>query len=665
MNNLTEKRGFSVKSLIIALLVLLFFVAYSGIVLNPRTVDMKGKIHRGPDPKTIIWAVTWVHHQLLNDPVNLYRANVYYPHTNALAHSDSFLVQSLTTLPFRLLTDEPTVLFNIAFWIAFALSGFLMYKFAYHLSRNLLISVIAGIFFAFSPYRLDNITHLQYASHQWLPLIVLSFILFFLQRRTVWLCGAVAGTWLNAMSCGAYMIMAVVPLGLLIFLLWVAKPLSWRRFGWLLFAGVILIVLLAPFYYQSWKAHGEAGTEVTDRELFVFSPDILDFAKKPKYMTSEPYSILPEKIKTPYFTLFPGFIASAAILAALLLFLTNIRDENPEKKDSDKGLRAALTVSWLAGIAAALFAAAMIIFNLFLPPPGPVTDFNLVSLAFWLLIIAFAVNALLSAIAYRRGMLSENSLLLRIFIFLAVLNAVLSLGPDVYLNNIAIGQNVFSLFYQVVPGFSLVRQVLHFNTFTLLFAVPAAAIALKRIENLPQWTYWAVIIVLFGAVAFEYRTDMSRDYVEIPLDVPAVYQWLAGEPEASPYIGLPLWQWPHHPEADRMYWSMYHWKPMVNGLFSYPPREYNKLVRKTAVFPSRESIQYIQKNYMLKYIIVRIKHYNSAQLAQMEELFSQRWSKYKLKKKWDYFWVFENQAWNDKYYYAVKPPQVIQTGPQQ
>jgi len=68
---------------------------------------------------------------------------------------------------------------------------------------------------------------------------------------------------------------------------------------------------------------------------------------------------------------------------------------------------------------------------------------------------------------------------------------------------------------------------------------------------------------------------------------------------------------------------------------------------------------------MLKYIIVRIKHYNSAQLAQMEELFSQRWSKYKLKKKWDYFWVFENQAWNDKYYYAVKPPQVIQTGPQQ
>jgi len=662
MNNQTKIKGISVRSLGIALLVLLFFFAYSGIVLNPRTVEMKGKLHRGPNPKATLWSMTWVHHQLLSDPINLYRANVYYPHSNSLAYGDSFLAQGLTTLPFWFLTDEPTVLLNTAFWMAFALSGFLMYALAYHLSRNHLIGVIAGIFFAFSPYQLDNIASLQYSSQQWLPLIVLAFILFFLERKTRWLIGAVAGVWLTAMSCGAYMIMAVVPLGLLILLLWTAKPLSGRLLGRLVFAGVILSVLLAPFFPQSWKAHGEAGTEAAESELTEFSPDILDFAKRPKYMVSTPYAMLPEKIKTPYFTLFPGFIASAAIIAALLLFLGEIRLEDPERENLNKGLRAALTTSWLAVVAAALFAAAMIILNLFLPPPEPVTDFNLVSLAFWLLIITFAVNALLSAIAYRRGLISESDLLLRIFISLAVLNATLSLGPDVNLNNIAIGQNVFSLFHQVVPGFSFVRQVLHFNTFTMLFAVPAAAIALKRIETLPQWTYWAVIIVLFGAIAFEYRTDMSRDYVEVPLDVPAMYSWLASEPEASPYIGLPAWPWSHRPEADRIYWSIYHWKPMVNGCLSYPPRDYDLLVRKTADFPSRESIHYIQMNYMLKYIIVETEYYDSRQLTQIEELFSQQWSKYKLKKKWNNFWVFENSAWSDKYFYAVKPPQVDQPG---
>jgi hypothetical protein len=627
-------------------------------MLYPRTVEMKGKLHSGPDPKTIIWAVTWVQHQLIHDPLNLYRANIYYPHTSALAYSDSFLVQSLSTLPFRLLTDEPTVLFNIAFWIAFALSAYLMYALALHLTVNHWISLVAGILFAFSPYRLDNVTHLQYTSQQWLPLIVLSFILFFLQRKTLWLIGAVAGTWLNAMSCGAYLIMSVSSLGLLIILLWIAKPLDLRRFGWLALSGLILIVLLAPFYYQSWKVHSEAGTAVSERELDVFSVDVLDFAKRPKYMVSAPYAILPEKIKTPYFTMFPGFVASAAIIAGFLLFFASAWVSGAKDEKAHKSLRTALFVSRLAAVASALVTASALVFYLFLPPPEPVTGFSLVSLALWLLVITFCAQALLAAVAFRCGRLSKDGLLLRIFVFLALLNAVFCLGPHVYLNNHIVGQNVFAAFYAFMPGFSLVRQVLHFNTFFMLFAVPAAAIALKRLKSLQRPAYWGAVAVLVAAVLFEYRADLSRDYVEVPLEVPAMYQWLAKEPPASPYIGLPVWPWPYHPESDRMYWSMYHWKPMVNGLFSYPPKEYERLVKMTSGFPSKESIQYIQRNYMLKYIIVRTKHYNSGRLSLLEQLSSQPWSSYKLKKKWDNFWVFENQEWDEKYYYNLKAPSI-------
>jgi hypothetical protein len=646
------------KKIIIQILILLFFVAYSGFILYPRTVDMKGKIHTGPDPKTIIWAVTWVQHQLLHDPLNLYRANIYYPHTSALAYSDSFLVESVSVLPFRLFTEEPTILFNIAFWIAFALSGFLMYELAWHLTNNHIISIVAGVFFAFSPYRLDNITHLQYTSHEWLPLIVLSSVLFFLQRKTAWLIGAVAATWLNAMSCGAYMIMSITSLGLLIVLLWIARPLNRRRFAMLVLSGVVLIALLAPFYYQSWKVHSEAGTEVSNRELDIFSVDVLDFAKQPKYMVSPPYSILPEKIKTPYFTMFPGFLASASIIAGILLFFAATGKAGSASEEAQRHLRTALSVSRIAAGIAAAAVAVIFLFYLFLPPPQPITGFNLVSLALWSLIITFFVHALLSAFAYKSGLLDESDLLLRVFIFLGTLNAILCLGPHVYLNNHAVGQNIFVAFHSFMPGFSMVRQVLHFNTFFMLFAVPAAAIALKKLENLPRYTYWAAIAVLFFAVLFEYRTDMGRDYVEVPLEVPAMYQWLAREPEASPYIGLPVWGWPYHPESDRMYWSMYHWKPMVNGLFSYPPKEYEQLVKMTASFPSKESLLYIQRNYTLKYVIVRTKHYSADQLSLLEDLSSQAWSDYKLKKKWDNFWVFENVKWNDKYFYTAKAPSV-------
>lgn len=655
-----KKRDKSLFSALVFSLVILFFIVYSGIVLHPRTVDMKGKIHAGPDPKTIMWAMTWDHRQLLRDPLNLYRANIYYPHKQALAFSDTELVPALTTLPFRLFINEPTVLFNLAYWIAFILSGLLMYKFVQLITGNHLIGIIAGIFFSLSPYRLDNITHLQYTSQQWLPMIVLSFVLFFLKKKKLWLIGAVAFTWLNAMSCGTYMIMAVIPFGLMVLLLWIAAPLDWKGIGALILAGVLLVLLLFPFYYPAWQAQKEAGTSIKLSEVLVFTPDIFDYVKQPKYMISPPYSILPQKVRTPYFSLFPGFLASALILAAFIIFFRKEEKSDPTDKITSTKLLKIMNVIRTGIYASAGLVVSVILFFFFFPPGGPVTDFNIASVGLWSLLIFLSAYAFLSADLFRRDMLDEGSFLLRSFVFLAFLSALLALGPYLYVNNHSVGQGIYMLLYSFAPGIRLIRQVMHFNTFFMLFAVPAAALALKRVAQLPKYLFYSLIPVLFLLIFFEYRTDMSRDYAEVPLDVPAMYRWLAAEPEASPVIELPVWQLPSHQEADRMYWSIYHWKPIVNGLFSYHPREYHQLISKTADFPSETSIRYIQDYYRLKYIIVRLRHYNEEQQQKIEELFSQPWSDYKLLKKWDYFWVFQNQKWEDRFYYAVDPPPILQ-----
>ena len=653
--------SFIKKPWIITVAVLIFFIIVSGVILHPRTTDMKGKLHAGPDPKVLIWSMAWVHKIVLSDPGNFFRAPIFYPHKDSFAYSDSLLVPSLLSLPFRLFTDEPTLLFNIATWLCYILSGFFMYLLVRNLAKSHVIGMIAGVFFAFSPFRVDNITHIQYASQQWLPLMIMAIVLFFLEKKKRWLFAASIFTWLTAMSCGTYLVMAVIPFGLLVGLLWLAKPLELKDLIWVAAAGALLIVLLLPFYVPLFKVTQELGLGPNIAEVERFSPDILDFGKQPKYFTSAPYKILPEKIKTTYFSFFPGFLLSAAIIAAFLMLIRQTEVEKTKVRlPMDKLLQQGL--KWSGIVALSLLGLFLLVVATLViwPPEKPVGDFNLITLLIWVVIIAFAEYAVFSAFAFKKGWIEKEAFLLRAFLFIAVLSAFFSLGPKLFVNNVAVAQNVYWPLYKVMPGFKTLRQVLQFNTFFLLFAIPAAGIALAELKKLPQKTFAVVSIGIFLLLAAEYQTDLSRDYVGVPTrdDLPDMYAWLDSEPKASPFIELPVWTYPHHPESDRMFWNMYHFKPFVTGQFSYWPVEYDQLVQTMKSFPSKEAILYIQDNYKLKYLVIRPRHYRAEGLARAEELFAQPWSKYKLLKKWDYFWVYKNQDWQDEYYYTVEPPKV-------
>lgn len=667
--------------------ILLLFIIYSGAILYPRSIDSKGKIHAGPDPKTIMWAMSWVHYQLLEDPLNLYRANIYYPHTTSLAHSDTELVPSLTTLPFRVFTDEPTVLFNLAFWIAFALSGFGMFLLVRYLTGRVAIAVIAGILFAFSPFRLDNLTHLQYASQEWLPFVVLSFLKFFKGREKKWAFAAAAFLWLQAMSCITYFVMLSIPLALFVVLLWLRFPLDRRLALWLIASGLALVICLAPFLYPTWHVTREIGLEPDLNMVLIFTPDLLDFFKQPKYMTSPVYSLLPGPVRTPYFSPFPGFLATCAMLFSLGLLFT-IQPTAPTKKDEKFVL--VLESFRIGRTALLIFASSTIVLltwqALFLPPapvpfqapphpPAGVDDgFNLLTALLWLTLLAWAACAAIATLAARKGMISWRDSLIWIFLFLAFLSGLFTLGPLILVKNWVVGQNVYWPIFKFVPGFGTVRMIMYFNTFLILFGVSAAGIALKRIELLPRAATVAVLIGLFIWIGFEYQTNTAynrakdsrisensrNDWVEVALEVPEMYRWLATEPKESPFIELRVAGPPYHQAADKMYWSIYHKKPLVNGLFSYPPKEYDQLVKKTASFPSRESIEYIQDSYKLKYVVVRKRDYSLEQLEKAVDLFKKPWSDYKFHKDFKYFLVFRNQRWKDSMFYAFGPPAVRQ-----
>jgi len=650
------------KRSVVLTVIILFFIIYTGIILAPRTTDMYGKIHDGPDPRILLWALTWSQKAIIEDPFHFYRANVYYPHDAAFAYSDTLLVPALMSLPFRLITDEPTVIFNITYWMTFAMSGVFMYLLVLHLTRNHFISWLIGMFYAFSPFRLDNITHIQYSQHQFLPLMILFALLFFKKKKLIYGLLLAAATWLTALSNAAYLIMGVLPFGILIGLLLIARKLNWKQFGVLVVCGAIAVIAVGIFFYTTFAlVISQDRVSLSHDNRAVFAPDVYDLLKQPKYHTSTLHQMLPEKIRTPYFSLFPGFMAGIAILFSLF-FMTSRTILRRKKQPDDPQERINSWYRWsnYAVLAIGCITIIAIVYVTLLPPQDDVKEVNFVTIVFALVFMIMLTNAVLAAIARRVGIISTSDFLLTAFTFLAISSWMLALGPYVFVNNHAVGANIFIFFNALLPGLSVVRVVVLFNTFFMLFILPVAAIVLSRVsEGISRKVYWSIAAAVILILFYENQTDMSRDFVEVPTEVPETYQFLAEQAPRSPIMELPMWDHPHHPEADRHYWSMYHWNPMVNGFWSYFPPDYYQTLDYVKSFPSQKSIQYIQDQYQLRYLVVRTIHYNEKARERMLELFEQEWSHYKLVKQFPYFWLFENTTWKDADYYNSKPPEIL------
>ena len=126
------------------------------------------------DPLLNTWILAWAGHALLNNPFDLFNANIFYPLPGTLAYSEHLFSTALLALPVQLLTGEPLVAYNLSLLISFPLAAFGMYLLALKWTGRPGAAFIGGLVFAFNPYRFAAIAHLQLLTFQWLPFILLS-----------------------------------------------------------------------------------------------------------------------------------------------------------------------------------------------------------------------------------------------------------------------------------------------------------------------------------------------------------------------------------------------------------------------------------------------------------------------------------------------------------
>ena len=148
------------------------FLALTAVMTWPQLASPYAVGDTG-DPLFSIWRLSWVAHQLPRDPLRLFDANIFYPELRTLAYSDAMLATALMAAPLLWLGVHQVLVYNIVLLLSFAASGVAMYALARALTGDRAAAFVAGVAFAFYPFRFEHYSHLELQVTFWMPLALL------------------------------------------------------------------------------------------------------------------------------------------------------------------------------------------------------------------------------------------------------------------------------------------------------------------------------------------------------------------------------------------------------------------------------------------------------------------------------------------------------------
>jgi hypothetical protein len=182
----------------------------------------------------------------------------------------------------------------------------------------------------------------------------------------------------------------------------------------------------------------------------------------------------------------------------------------------------------------------------------------------------------------------------------------------------------YSWLSAIVPGFSTIRIPLRFGLLlsfcTAMLAglgVASALVLLERSVTAAAARRVAIALVAGVALAaalvpLALRRPPRLVAVPTGADVPAVYRWLAEHGEGAPLLELPVlgttvtgMSKAGRAETMAMYFSTYHWLPILNGYSGYIPGSYAALMEQAMKLPDPEALRLLVDCAGLRWILLR------------------------------------------------------------
>src|SRR3954469_519842 len=527
------------------------------------------------DPLFTSWVLSW-------DATHLgpgwWSANIFAPQRLTLAYSEHFLPQALQTLPIYAATQNPILCYNLLFLSTFVLSGVGMFLLGRELTGSAAAGFAAGMAFAFAPYRMANIPHLQVLSAEWMPFVLFGLHRYFATGRVRPLAGAAAAWLVQNLSCGYYLLF-FSPI-VVIYIGWEL----WRRGLWrdartmMRVAAAVAIVLAftAPFLFPYLELRRLGFAARTMAETRRFSADVY------AYFTADPnlwlWGPMAQAWPRAEGLLFPGlttvvlaFIGAAHVATAGSPGPTLIR-QRPIVR----------VVAAIGALIGGLMVVLLLGFSIRLP------GIKITSLSRVLLISTVGIVLVLTASKSCRDLAARwLQSPAGIFTVIVVFAVAMSFGPAITAKGREVaGSNIYALFMSSVPGFDGVRVPAGYAMIATLGLAALTALGIAAFE--PQRRRRAAVVaaalILVEAIAVPIPINQnSADYrqrglaplpdsIAVGSAAPEVYRFAAQLPESAVLLELPVGE----PAFDvrYMFYSTLHWRRLVNGYSGGAPPAY-------------------------------------------------------------------------------------------
>lgn len=536
------------------------------------------------------WVLLWTSGQLLRalagDPGALaqyWNANIFYPAPLTLAYSEHLTPQMLMALPILGSTGNIALAYNVLFLSTIVLSGLGMYLLVRELTNQPLAAFLAGLAFAFAPYRIDQFEHLQVLSSQWMPFALYGLRRFFVVRRVRPLVGGGAAILAQALSCGYYLAyFTPFVVGYALFEMAARGRLrDGRTWAALIAVGGAVVVLAGSFLWPYMQARrlGDVGLRHL-QEIEFFSADTHAFGTASD--RSRLWGSLVQAMPHPEGQGFPGFtilaFAAFAVATAARGRFSAARGPNATRSTWRSRTEVA--------IGAILVLLLLVLGYVLVRGPGVerIAGRTFRFGSSWLVVQILAVAAALLVVSprSRRVLRGTKGSTVAFFGWATLAAAWMSLGPTMYAGGRKIGPGLYDVFYRWVPGFNGLRvPSLNFMLVTLMLAV-VAGLGAAAIQA--RWPHRGRFVVVAGMLAI--LAESTNTCVPFPApDVPPVYDAVRQLPPQTVVAEFPFGDL--YPEIRYTYMSGFHRKRILNGYSGFFPDAYTLLVARLRPTPMR------------------------------------------------------------------------------
>ena len=550
-----------------AALASLFFLAATAVFTWPIAAHVTNGLGDIWDAKLNAWILHWDSHQAFRDPLRLYDANIFYPACYALAFSENLFGAALFAFPLYAAGVSTLAAYNLVFLLGMFLSAMAAWALARDVTGDPLAASVAGIVYAFCPWRIAQIPHIQF---QWGAFLALSllFLLRYLDsgRRRVLVGFAVCFAW-NALCNVHYALFSGFLVALV--LLFEGLVAGWRAFRPRFFgalaamaiAAVAVLALLAPYAIAS-KLYGmQRGTE----EIGVFSGVWTDFLTAGGQ--NKLYAPLTRQWAKAEGELFPGVAPFALAIVALARRRSAVKVGQPGPLSTRRrSLARVFDVLLFASLAvwAASFAGVHAIGPLKVREPSRVVV-PITLLALLRLSVAFPRRSRFVDLGdfLRRTRIGRRQAL---FLAIAVAGVVIALGTHTPYYRF--------LVQSFGPVFHVIRAPVRG---VVLFDLGLAVLAAWGLSEVTRFrgagARFAFVAAAVAVIGFEYRA-FPLEVARVDPEPAPVYRWLAGVSFPGGVVEWPLGNWY---DQEYEFRSTAHWKPLVNGASGFSPRDYDVL----------------------------------------------------------------------------------------